>query len=224
MISVVIPTLNAERSLRRTLDGLVGAAAEGLVREVIVADGGSDDATRDMAETWGAKVVKAAKGRGTQLAAGAKKARSDWMLFLHADTRLQRGWTGAARDFIRQGKARAGVFRFALDDEAEAARRLETMVSLRCSVLGLPYGDQGLLISRRLYDKVGGFSAIPLFEDVDMVRRLGRKRLAMLNAKAVTSAERFRKEGYLKRSARNLALLAQYYAGVKPEVLARAYD
>jgi hypothetical protein len=95
-------------------------------------------------------------------------------------------------------------------------------VALRCVLLGLPYGDQGLLISRRLYEEVGGYRPLPLMEDVDLVRRL-RGRLRPLAARALTSAERYRRDGYLGRSVRNAVLLARYFAGADPERLAKAY-
>lgn len=224
MISVVIPTLNAAGGLGRALESLVPAAAQGVVREVVVADGGSTDATLALAESAGCRIVDAAKGRGTQLRAGAEIARAGWLMFLHADTALEPGWEDEARAFMSGGEARAAAFRFALDDASGAARRLEFLVGARCAVFKLPYGDQGMVISRSLYDALGGYRPLPLFEDVDLVRRIGRGRLTLLKARAVTSAERFRSEGYLRRSARNLSLLTRYYLGASPDDLARAYE
>jgi hypothetical protein len=119
---------------------------------------------------------------------------------------------------------RAGWFRFALDDPAEIARLWAFGANLRSRLFALPYGDQGLLISRGLYEAVGGYRAQPLLEDVDLVRRLGRRRLAEVEARAITSAERFVREGYWRRSARNWRLLARYLAGADPAELARRYD
>ena len=96
-ISVIIPCLNAEKTLQRTLDSLGGAARSGFVPEIIIVDGGSGDATRGIAEAAGARVIESAPGRGTQLSAGARAAKGDWLLFLHADTALERRWTTAAR-------------------------------------------------------------------------------------------------------------------------------
>lgn len=220
MLSVVIPALNAGETLPATLASLRGAAGE-----MIVADGGSADATRDMAEAGGARVIGSAPGRGVQMIAGAGEARGGWLLFLHADTVLAEGWAEAAEDFMAApaNLKRAAYFRFALDDDSGAARRLERLVGLRNRLLGLAYGDQGLLIARDFYDALGRFAPWPLFEDVDLVRRIGAKRLTRLAADAVTSAAVYRKYGYLRRSARNLTLLARYYAGASPEKLARAY-
>lgn len=224
MISVVIPALDAADTLPDCLAALAAVRARDLVGEIIVADGGSKDASVPIAESLGAKIVRAKKGRGGQLAAGAEAARGDWLLFLHADTVLEPGWESEAADFIGQPDSdRAGYFRFALDHASPSARRLERLVAWRCRWFALPYGDQGLLISRRLYQKIGGFRPLALMEDVDLVRRLGRKRLAMFGARAVTSAERFRRHGYWLRPARNLTILALYTCGVPVRVLAALY-
>jgi len=224
MISVVIPTLNSERSLAYCLARLVSGVVTGLVGEVVIADGGSTDETARIAEATGARFVQGPKGRGIQLAAGAEAARGDWLLFLHADTVLDQGWEEEAARFIEQaGMERAAAFRFALDDFSPGARRLEKLVGLRCALFALPYGDQGLLISRRLYRRIGGFKPMELMEDVDIVQRLGRRRLVMLGTRAVTSAGKFRERGYAIRSARNLALLMFYVLRVPPRVLARLY-
>lgn len=222
MISVVIPTLNAQAALPATLAPLVPAAVDGLVKEVVVADGGSTDATLEIADDAGARIVSAEAGRGVQLATGCAAAKSDWLLVLHADTVLAEGWDKAAAGHMARHRDRAGYFRFALDDAGLRARLWERGVAARCGLMGLPYGDQGLLISRGLYDEVGGFRPLPLMEDVDIVRRL-RGRLRQLPAAAVTSAERYRRDGYFGRSLRNAVILARYLAGADPERLARAY-
>ena len=229
MISVVIPTLNAERGLSSSLSALVEAAVEGLVREVIVADGGSRDATQRIAEEMGATVIATAPGRGCQMAAGARHARMPWLLFLHSDTSLEAGWGREASDFMRRvdqsgGRPRAACFRFNLDDNGLAPRVLESAVQLRSTLMALPYGDQGLLIPRRLYDEVGGFRELPIMEDVDIVGRIGRRRLTTLRSRALTSARRYRCDGYLGRIARNQACLALYFLGVSPERIARIYE
>jgi rSAM/selenodomain-associated transferase 2 len=193
--------------------------------EVIVADGGSRDGTLAAAVTGGARVIAAPSGRGQQLARGADAARGQWLLFLHADTRLTAAWPAAVEAFIAEpvDAARAGYFRFCLDDEERAARRIERLVAWRCRHLALPYGDQGLLISRALYREVGGYRPFPLMEDVDLVRRLGRARLAPIACDAVTSAARYRREGYIKRPLRNISCLTLYFLGVPPQRLALLY-
>ncbi len=228
MISVVIPALNAEASLAPTLASLVPAAVEGLVREVIVVDGGSTDRTAEIVDHAGAQLVTRRGGRGLQLGAGAARAHFPWLLFLHADTALERGWEREAAMFMDRVDAgqrppSAAAFRFVLDDIGSKPRILERLVAIRCAMLRLPYGDQGLLIPKRLYDEVGGYRSLPLMEDVDLVRRLGRRRISMLNARAVTSAERFRREGYVRRSARNLFCLTLYTARVPTQLISRLY-
>jgi len=228
MISVVIPTLNAEAGLSTTLAALVPATVKGLVREVIIADGGSRDGTATIADVAGAQFIQSPKGRGIQLAAGADQARFDWLLFLHADTMLEPGWDQEAAAFIERVDSgerplAAAAFRFALDDYGAKPRLLEMGVGMRCAFLRFPYGDQGLLIPRRLYTALGGYSPLPFMEDVDLVRRLGRKQLVMLRSAAVTSAVRYKRDGYISRSLRNFACVSLFYLRVPAKTLLRLY-
>ena len=215
--TVVIPTWNAERTLAATIRSL------GAREDVVVADAGSTDATRAIAEAEGARVVLARKGRGPQIVAGIAAAGKPWVLILHADTRLQSGWRSAAEAHIAADPGKAGYFRFALDSADPRARRLERMVAWRCRFLGLPYGDQGLLIHRDLLGRVGGMRPLPLMEDVDLVRRLGRRRLVPLDAVALTSADKWQADGWLRRSGRNLCCLALWFVGVSPRWIVRLY-
>ncbi|HUA51259.1 MAG TPA: TIGR04283 family arsenosugar biosynthesis glycosyltransferase [Candidatus Sulfotelmatobacter sp.] len=219
MLSIVIPTLNAAATLPATL-ACLGEMPDA---QRIVVDGGSTDGTVACARALGAEVITAPRGRGGQLVAGARAARGAWLLFLHADTVLDPGWRRPVDAALAGDPDRVGYFRFALDDADPAARRLERRVAWRCRVLGLPYGDQGLLISRRCYDAVGGFRPLPLMEDVDLVRRLGRARLAAFDHAAVTAATRYRRAGYRRRSARNLVCLSLYFLGLPPRVLVWLY-
>ena len=148
-LSVIVPALNAEAHLAMTL------AAIGSGGEIVVVDGGSTDRTAAIAAEAGARVLAAPRGRGSQIAAGIAAAVHPWLLVLHADTRPGPGW----RDAVAAHAATpdyAGYFRFVLDSADQRARRLERMVAWRCRVLGLPYGDQGLLIHRDLLRAVGG--------------------------------------------------------------------
>lgn len=224
-LSVVIPTLDAAAVLPATLAALAEATDAGLALEVIVADGGSGDGTLGLAREAGLRLIEAGPGRGRQLAAGAAAARADWLLFLHADTVPAPGWARALAAHMARPEnlRRAAVFRFALDDPGTGARRLEAFVAWRCRLLALPYGDQGLLISRVLYDELEGFRPLPLMEDVDLVRRIGRRRLVLLDQPAATSAARYRRGGYLGRPLRNLACLALYWLGAPIGWVARLY-
>jgi rSAM/selenodomain-associated transferase 2 len=222
-LSIIVPTLNAADHLRGSLPPLAVFDAVDLVHEVILADGGSGDDTAAIAA--GALLVTAAAGRGGQLAAGAGAASGAWLLFLHADTRLDAGWPAAVRRFIGDpaNLRRAGYFRFQLDDDRWQARLLARIVGWRARLLGLPYGDQGLVIARAYYREIGGFKPLPLMEDVDIVRRIGARNLVALPVAAVTSADRYRRHGYVRRPLRNLCCLAAYFFGVPPALIARFY-
>ena len=189
MISVVIPVLNAQASLPRCFDSLIGATVRGLVKEVVVADGGSSDDTLTIADAAGCHVVGAGKTRAAQWKAGAGIARGDWLLLLLPQTALEAGWEAEAESFMASAtleRPRAASFRYALDDFAAAARRRETVVGLRSRLFALPYADQGLLLPRRMYHKLGGHRDGAM-EDADLVRRIGRSRLVQLRSRSASS-------------------------------------
>jgi len=222
MLSIIIPTLNAAAELAVVLGGLQDLP---FPAEIIIVDGNSSDGTARIAQAFGVRLVQGPRGRGRQLAAGAEVAAGDWFLFLHADTRLEVGWAEVARDFIDNPDRRfyASYFRLALDDDDPAARRVEDLVAWRCRTLALPYGDQGLLISRAFYDHLGGYRDLDLMEDVDLARRIGAKRLRPLRATAMTSAERYRRDGWWLRPARNLCCLGLYFLGLPPAWIGKLY-
>jgi rSAM/selenodomain-associated transferase 2 len=226
MISVIIPTLNAARHLPRTLAPLVDGVAHGLVEQVIIADGGSSDETLAIADAAGCDIVNAQQGRAKQLRAGVEMSKGKWLLFLHADTVLGRGWIEEAQAFVsdRHMRTRAAAFRLAFDDASPQAKRVVFWARLRAQVMKLPYGDQGLLMSRFFYDGLGGYPDQPLMEDIELVRRIGSKRLVLFETEAVTSADKYRRDGYDKRAWRNLTLMARYMMGADPVELAKAYD
>ena len=220
-LSIVIPTLNAEQALPATVAALIEGVQSGLVRELIVADGGSTDATCAIADDLGATVVSGDARRGGQLRHGASAASGVWLLFLHADTQLAAGWSTAVAEHIGNSEI-AGYFRLRFRAKGLAPAVVAAWANTR-SRFGLPYGDQGLLVSRQLYDQIGGFRDMPLMEDVAMARALCGK-LSMLPAVAATGAARYQTGGWVRRGAQNMWLLVRYLCGADPERLARNYQ
>lgn len=217
MLTIVIPTLNAATRIGACLDSVRDAD------EIVVVDGGSNDDTVRIATEKGARILHSDRGRGVQLHGGALAASGDWLLFLHGDTILPPGWRETADLHINIAPRKAACFQFRLDAPHWPARLIEVGVALRVRLFKLPYGDQGLLLSRRHYDEIGGYRPLPLMEDVDIVRRIGGARLCCLPMPAMTSAERWHSDGWLGRSARNLALLLLFRLGVPPARIARLY-
>ncbi len=232
-LSVILPCLGGAADLPACLRAL-GAVDGAPIGEIIVADGGSSDDSAGVARRAGARVIELGEpGRGRQLRLGAAAAEGEWLLFLHVDTVLDPSWRAAARQFMADAEnhRRVGAFTLAFDDDTPGARRVARLANWRSRWLALPYGDQGLLISRDLYRDVGGYRDLGLMEDVDFIRRLRRlarqegvhRPVRLLPARAVTSARRYRRDGYFRRPLRNLSLLALYFAGVPPCRLERLY-
>jgi rSAM/selenodomain-associated transferase 2 len=222
VLSIIIPTLNCRDELLRTLDHFTMRPA---AWEIIVSDGGSIDGTCAAAELAGVRVLTGPKGRGRQLAAGAQAARGPWLLFWHADTHPQPGWVAVVEHFTRkpEHEFHAAYFSLILNDPRPEARRIEDLANWRARAFGLPYGDQGLLISRDYYDHLGGFKPIPIMEDVDLVTRIGKKRLHPLPSAAVTSAVRYRRDGWWFRPLKNLFCLALFMFGVPAAMIWKIY-
>jgi rSAM/selenodomain-associated transferase 2 len=224
-LSVVIPVLDGAALLAPCIAALAEGQEHGLIGEVIVVDGGSRDGSQERALVLGARLLSRPAGRGGQLAAGGEVATGAWLLFLHVDTRLSPGWSIPVTAFLAapENRTRAAYFRLRLDDAGRLPRWLEAGVALRCRWLGLPYGDQGLLLAQTFYRSLGGFRPLPLMEDVDLARRIGRHRLVGLDVVATSSAARYRRDGYGARILRNLACLALYYLGLPPRLIRRIY-
>ena len=222
-IAVIIPTLNAAHALPATTEALLGGLTDGLVAELVLSDGGSKDGITDVARELGATLVTGPKGRGGQIARGVASARAPWVLILHADTHLSDGWAQAARDHIENHPDKAGWFRLGFRANGFAPRLVAGGANHRSRLLGLPYGDQGLLVARATLDEVGGVPGIPLMEDVALARRL-KGRLRPLNSIALTSADRYETEGWMRRSIGNLGTLMRYLLGASPERLVARYE
>lgn len=191
--------------------------------ELIVVDGGHDQLLeRLVIARPHARFLRTGPGRAHQMSVGAAVASGEWLLFLHADSRLPAGWRDAMEAI--QPHVIGGWFRFALDDPAWQARMIERLVAWRVRRLRLPYGDQGLFVRRDMFRRLGGFREMPFLEDVEFVRRLVRSGpVVEVTLPLHTSARHWRREGWFRRSARNLAIVSLYLAGVSPVRLSRWY-
>ena len=222
-ISVIIPTLDEAYSLGATLHALT-RLEHGRRVEVIVADGGSTDATREIAEGHGARVISAARGRGAQMHAGATAARGDVLWFLHADTVPSPDAAAHILDALRLDRGIVGGnFAISFDGTRRAARFL-TWLYPQLRKLGLCYGDSAIFVRARVYRELGGFKPFPIFEDLDLVRRLRKRgRLVHLRAQVVTSSRRFEGRSFIRTFVRWSFLQILYWLGVSPHTLSRLY-
>lgn len=219
MLTVIIPNLNAVDKLRPLLNQLSHEPVK-----IILSDGGSDDGSLDVALSAGARLVLGCCGRGHQLRRGVHLADTPWLLFLHADSHLEDDWFDHVTRHIQKKPNKAAYFGLKFKADGFAPRLVEFLVGLRSYFLKLPYGDQGLLISRDFYDEIGGYAAMPLFEDVDIIRKIGRWRLTYVGRKIYTEASKYEADGYFRRGWRNIKLARRYYKGECPDCLAKEYN
>lgn len=220
-LAVVIPALNEAEHLPLLLADL--AAAPGLVAELLVVDGGSRDGTLAIARLAGARVIQASGGRGAQLAQGACQTTAPWLLFLHGDTRLPRGWAGAVTRALASPPA-GWYFQLEIEGAGPGLTLLQVGVALRSRWLQRPYGDQGLLVRRDAYLAAGGFRPLPLMEDLDLVERLAaRGRLRCLGPALVVAGRRWRRLGLWGCLWQNWCLRRAWRRGVGAEALAQRY-
>jgi len=220
LISVVIPTFNEAERIGTTIDSALRAGVE-----VIVADGGSRDGTGEIAARHGARVVRAPKGRGPQLNAGAAVARGESLLFLHADTTLPAGYAEVVQVTLRQPGVTLGAFRLRIDRPGVLMRGIEAAVRFRCAVLAMPYGDQALFLRSQTFASLGGFAEIPLMEDLDLVRRArSMGRIRVVRPAVVTSGRRWDVAGVVRMSLVNQLCVLGFDVGVPPRRLVRWRD
>lgn len=221
-LAVVIPTLNEEETLPALLTDLSRLPEAG---RIVVADGGSTDATVALAREWGAIVVQAPQGRSRQMNVGACCVASPWLLFLHADSRLPQRTLAALRDWLSAPSVEeAAHFAFRLDTGDPGWHLIQWGQRVRERLTGLVYGDQGLLVSRRRWLAMGGIPEMDLMEDVEAVRQLRKSGgIHRIDAPIVTSARRYRSAGAVRSVLRNLTLIGLYRLGVPPGRLARWY-
>jgi rSAM/selenodomain-associated transferase 2 len=226
-ISIIIPVLNEKETLPRTLDHLERFPAA----EIILVDGGSTDGTVALFRPWSDRhsnqkriVLESDPGRGRQMNAGAKRATGEIFLFLHADSLLPGGAIDAVAEGLRSPAVVGGAFRFRVDSDRIFLRIIEKLANLRSRFLKLPYGDQGIFVRRRIFERLGGYADLPLMEDVDFIRRLKKEgEIVLLEDEITTSPRRWLHEGIYYTSLRNFVLLSLYFGGVSPQRLAKWY-
>jgi glycosyltransferase involved in cell wall biosynthesis len=223
MITVIIPTLNDAERLPMTLAPLVEGMAHGILRQVIIADGGSSDDTKAIAEAAGCDVVVSEEGRGKQIRASIPSTKGKFLFFLNPGVVLKQGWISETEIFCRslQSRANAAAFRLAFDDTSPEAKRSLFWARIRARLTRLPSSDQGVLMSRFFYDGLGGYPDMPRLADIEFARRIGAKRWAWFETEAVTSAEKFRDD---RGALSQLALIARHLLGGDPVELAKSYE
>jgi hypothetical protein len=217
-LSVVIPTLNEASNVAAAVRSAPARA------EVLVVDGGSTDDTGAIAQGSGARVLMAPLGRARQMNAGARAARGDVLLFLHADATLPKEAARSIESALLDPGTVGGAFRLRIEPARFPLRVIAFASNLRARYLRFPYGDQGLFVRRDAFEQAGGFPQIPFLEDVAMVRRLRKLgRLAVLDAAVTTGPRHWEGPGPLRTTLLNWEMVALYFAGVPPERLARRY-
>jgi rSAM/selenodomain-associated transferase 2 len=218
-ISVIVPTLNEAAHLAATVDSIRASLP---AAEIIVADGGSTDETPRLAARLGAHVITGATGRGAQLAAGAAHARSELLVFLHADTRLPLDAASVLNRYFARPEVALGTFRLTFDHAGPLLRAGAWLT--RFDSVFTRFGDQAIVARRTFYENLGGFPPWPLFEDVELLRRARRvTRVWSFPAYVTTSARRFRRRGPLRQQWLNTCLLLRFLTGTPPAKLAARY-
>lgn len=219
-VSIIIPTLNEARRLPAAV---ANPMAEPGV-EVIVVDGGSDDGTLQVASELGLRAVSSPKGRAVQMNLGAQLTAGSILIFLHADTRLPKGFAEEVRRTLRTPGTVGGAFSLRIDANVWSLRVIERAVNWRSRYLHLPYGDQALFLTRTAFEQLGGYQEFPLMEDFDFIQRLRKLgAIRILSMDAVSSARRWKKLGPWKTTLLNQFIICAFQLGVSPSRLARIY-
>ncbi len=222
--SIIIPVINEEAVINSALDH-VGNIRAGASVEIIVVDGDPEGSTIRAIRDGHVKTAVGKRGRGRQMNRGAALARGDILIFLHADTRLPSGAFGFIDRALRDPARPAGAFDLSIANRRPVYRMLAGIASCRSRLTRIPYGDQAFFFRRDYFHAMGGFSDIPLMEDVEIMRRLKRRGagIAIIDRPVTTSARRWEKEGIIKCTLRNWLLISLYLAGASPERLAKFY-
>lgn len=220
-ISIIVPTLNEADSIAATLAALRFYDGENI--EIILVDGGSVDATVSIAENHPVKILHSQRGRGKQLQIGANAARGEILWFVHADTIAPPEAIFEMKNALRDSRIVGGNFSIRFDGETFAAKFLSWLYP-KLNLLGLIYGDSAIFVRRDVYERIGGFKAFPIFEDLDFVERLKREGdIATLSAVVVTSSRRFENKSFLLTFLRWTILQILYWCGSSPDALLKIY-
>ncbi|HEY8560393.1 MAG TPA: TIGR04283 family arsenosugar biosynthesis glycosyltransferase [Pyrinomonadaceae bacterium] len=218
-ISIIIPTLNEEESIRDTLRSLQNFENA----EIVVVDGGSTDATLLIAENYPVSILHAPRGRGSQLSFGADEANGDVLWFLHADTIPSPDAVEEIKRALTDPRVAGGNFTIRFDGERRAAKFLSWLYP-RLNLLGLIYGDSAIFVRRGVYRKIGGFEPFPIFEDLDFIERLKAEgEIVTLSSVVTTSSRRFENKSFILTFARWTILQVLYWVGVSPYALLKIY-
>ena len=220
-ISIVIPVINEEDAIGRALESTQGA--KGMVERIVI-DGGSHDGTVRKAHDLGARVIESTAGRSQQMNEGARAAKGDTLLFLHADTRLPPGYENHIHRILGRDGTVAGAFQLSIDDPFHGLRLIERLANFRSVRMGMPYGDQAIFLAKETFFRVGGFPEIPIMEDFELMRRLRRQgRIEIAPAPVLTSAQRYHEVGFFKTTLINQGIILAYLFGSSPERLSNWY-
>ncbi len=219
-ISIIIPTLNESQNIKATIN----STQESTNVEVIVVDGGSQDNTVEIAKSFGVKVITGDKNRARQMNAGAKNATGDIFLFLHADTLLPDNFDEMIRSALQKPLIVAGAFALKINAPKAALRLVEWGVKLRSKWFNMPYGDQGIFLTKEKFNDICGFPELAIMEDFELIRNLkSLGRIALISSPVITSPRRWLKKGILQTTLINQIVIIAYFIGISPERIRRWY-
>jgi rSAM/selenodomain-associated transferase 2/rSAM/selenodomain-associated transferase 1 len=219
-LSVIIPTLDEAQIIGKN----VAAISPNSRTEIIVVDGGSRDGTAEIAESLGIKVLRTSPSKAAQMNAGAAIAKGDVLLFLHADTRLPEDFESCVLAAATEVGFCAGAFSLGIESPKMGLRLIEQVANWRSRFLQMPYGDQALFVSRKLFHEIGAYRDYPIMEDFELIRRLKRKgRITILPQSVRTSPRRWHNLGIFKTWLLNQIIIAAYYLGISPQRLSQWY-
>jgi rSAM/selenodomain-associated transferase 2 len=219
-VTIVIPTYNAQKTIDKTLNNVSKK-----FQNIIIIDGHSQDLTKKICKGYNTQFFTSKKNRGMQLKLGGEKANTNWIFFLHADSILQNDAIDEMAQFISIDKNhyRAAAFKLKFNQKRIYASFLSKIVLFRSKYFKLPYGDQGLIISKTFYNKIGGFKPLPIMEDVEIVKNIGFKNIRILDSYIITDSIRYKTQGWLIRPLINLYCLSLYFLGFNINLINKIY-